>query len=352
MFDIAIIGLGPAGATISRLLSQNFKVIALDKNSRQNTGFSKPCGGLLAPDAQKVLSQFNLTLPKSILADPQIFSVRTIDIKTGLLNHYQRFYINLQRFKFDRWLRSLIPSNVKTLYNYRCVKIEHNKDLFYITAVSDNKETVIEARYIVGADGANSIVRHALFPEFKIKKYLSIQQWFKDYHPTPFYSCIFDSDLTNSYCWGLSKDNYFILGGAFNPKNAKLSFEKLKQKIAAFGFNLENPIKTESCPIIKSGRFYNFCHGKKNVFLIGEAAGFISPSSFEGISYALKSAFALSEVLNRNTNNPFKEYKKATRAIRLKIFIKNFKSSVIFCPFLRKLIMKSGIKSIKSHGKY
>ena len=30
-YDIAIMGLGPAGATLARLLSQNFRVIALDK---------------------------------------------------------------------------------------------------------------------------------------------------------------------------------------------------------------------------------------------------------------------------------------------------------------------------------
>jgi flavin-dependent dehydrogenase len=33
--------------------------------------------------------------------------------------------------------------------------------------------------------------------------------------------------------------------------------------------------------------------GKENIFLIGEAAGFISPSSLEGISYAMDSAFGI-----------------------------------------------------------
>ena len=33
MYDIAIIGLGPAGSTIARLLDKRFRVIAIDKKT-------------------------------------------------------------------------------------------------------------------------------------------------------------------------------------------------------------------------------------------------------------------------------------------------------------------------------
>ncbi|HBV7853673.1 TPA: colicin M resistance protein CbrA, partial [Citrobacter freundii] len=53
-FDVAIIGLGPAGAALARQLSGKMRVIALDKKRQcGNEGFTKPCGGLLAPDAQR-----------------------------------------------------------------------------------------------------------------------------------------------------------------------------------------------------------------------------------------------------------------------------------------------------------
>lgn len=32
MYDVAIIGLGPAGSTLARLLSKEFNIIAIDKN--------------------------------------------------------------------------------------------------------------------------------------------------------------------------------------------------------------------------------------------------------------------------------------------------------------------------------
>ena len=111
-YDIAIIGLGPAGATAARLLDKKFKIIVIDKKSAADDTFRKPCGGLLATDAQKALSKFNLTLPKKVLVDPQIFAVKTIDTKQNLMRYYQRFYMNLDRHKFDMWLASLIPDHV------------------------------------------------------------------------------------------------------------------------------------------------------------------------------------------------------------------------------------------------
>jgi len=39
---------------------------------------SKPCGGLLSEDAQLSLARYDITLPKDVLVDPQIFAVKTI----------------------------------------------------------------------------------------------------------------------------------------------------------------------------------------------------------------------------------------------------------------------------------
>ena len=59
-YDIAIIGAGPAGCTLARLLDRSYRVLLLDKrdlSSEEYPGMSKCCGGLLAPDAQKMLGR-------------------------------------------------------------------------------------------------------------------------------------------------------------------------------------------------------------------------------------------------------------------------------------------------------
>ncbi|MCL2847743.1 MAG: FAD-binding protein [Firmicutes bacterium] len=348
IYDIAIIGLGPSGATLARLLSSKLKVVAIDKGNGTPQGFIKPCGGLLAPDAQKILAQLNLTLPKNILVDPQLFSVRTIDTRLKIIRHYQRFYINLDRLKFDNWLRSLISPSVDIFNESLCESIEKIESGFKLTIISNNQKSIIFAKQIVGADGANSIVRRTFFPKHKIKKYLAIQEWFTDTHAVPFYSCIFDTETTDTYAWGLSKENHFVFGGAFEIKNARKDFELLKEKMITLGFELNNPTKTEACLLLKPMGLKNFCCGEDGVFLVGESAGFISPSSFEGISYALESASLLANVFNSSTKKPLKAYKKSTRKLRKKLIIKSLKSRIIYSAFLRKVILKSGIRNIST----
>lgn len=346
MYDIAIIGLGPAGATLARLLDSRFRVIALDKKHADGTaGFHKTCGGLLAPDAQKSLSRSGLSLPVDILADPQLFSVRTIDVQSRLIKHYQRYYINLDRHRFDLWLKSLVPAHVTVKHNTTCKSIVPiPSGGWRVTYVQDGQQHDFATRFVVGADGAGSHTRRVIYPQAALRKYVAIQQWFNDQHKSPFYSCIFDAPTTDCYAWGVTKNEHFVFGGAFTPRYARFSFEALKDKMTCFGFKLEDPLKTESCLVLRPEPF-KFFTGRDNVFLVGEAAGFISSSSLEGISYALDSAWLLGEVFNNGAKDPHNAYRTKTFKIQIKLFSKNLKSPFIYNPSLRRAIMQSGVSS-------
>ena len=347
MYDVAIIGLGPAGAVLAKHLDSSLKVIAIDKKTTGGGGFSKPCGGMLAPDAQKSFSRFNMTLPTDLLVNPQIFSVKTIDLKSGAVRYYQRHYINMNRDKFDHWLIGMIPQNIEIVQGASCLSIKRVSGGFELVYSQYGRKTTVTAKYIVGADGANSIVRHSLFSDFKIHTFLSIQQWFKDEHSSPSYSSIFDPEITDSYAWGLTKDEHFVFGGAFDVKTGKQDFERLKAKLKPYGFKLEKPVKTEACLVLRPFGPRNYCYGSDGAFFIGEAAGFISPSSLEGISYAIDSAYILACCLNNNAGNPNQAYRLKTRKIRMKLFLKYVKFPFMYNSLLRGLVMKSGLTSLE-----
>lgn len=354
-YDTVIIGGGPAGSTFARIAAESGISMLLIDGGCEN---GKPCGGLLAPDAQKVLAGFDLTLPRDVLADPQIFAVKTIDIPTKKIRYYSRMYLNMDRAKFDRWLLSLIPDTVDRI-NGRCRHIEKSGGEFTVTFRSEASVHTVRCRRIVGADGANSIVRRTFFP-CDIMHYVAIQQWFdsdkikRSSHNekalinvfNPFYSCIFDPETSESCSWSINKDNYFIYGGSFAPEKCRAMFERQKQRFEKLmGVQLGKPLRTEACKVLRPRKLTDFQTGGEDIFLIGEAAGFISPSSFEGISSAMKSGRLLAAAFR--SGSPQLTYRRSVRGIKLRLYLKCFKRYFMYTPFLRRLVMGSGATSIK-----
>ena len=138
IYDIAVVGGGPAAATFARrylILCPGASLLLIDGQNEQH---KKPCGGLLAPDSQKALAHFDLTLPKEVLVDPQIFTVQTIDLCSRQVRYYQRYYLNMDRYAFDRWLLSLVPSQAEILPG-RCTAVARREDSFSLTVRTDRK---------------------------------------------------------------------------------------------------------------------------------------------------------------------------------------------------------------------
>ena len=158
MYDITIIGAGPAGANLARLIGDKYKVLLIDKrdleNHNPNQSICKCCGGLLAPDAQKMIAKLGLGIPKDILVNPQLFAVRTIDLNNNLERLYQRFYYNMDREKFDRWMVSLIPKCCYKSFNSLFNGFNKISNGYEIRYIHKGQELRAKTRIIIGADGA------------------------------------------------------------------------------------------------------------------------------------------------------------------------------------------------------
>lgn len=347
-YDIAVVGAGPAGSVFAREVLRvcpDIKIAVINGQTRES---AKVCGGLLAPDAQKLLARFDMTLPKSVLSDPQIFAVETIDLVTKQVRYYQRHYLNMDRFAFDSWLLSLAES--ADVIGGRCTEIERAGDGFVLTVGGEKICTDV----LVGADGANSIVRRRLFSKMRVR-YTAIQEWF-EYRgqKTPYYSCIFDKETSESCSWTIHKDGYVIFGGAFAAQGSREAYERQKKRLEDFlGEPFGKALRTEACLVSSPRGMRDFVTGKGHAFLIGEAAGFISASSFEGISSAIMSAKLLADAFGeqKEIEKIQKAYRKKTKKLRFKLYIKTFKRAVLCSPFLRKIIMKSGFTAIEPYKK-
>ena len=352
MYDVIIVGAGPAGANLARLIGNKYRVLLIDKRDLENEtpqNFrSKCCGGLLAPDAQKMIAKLGLCLPKDILVNPQLFAVRAIDLTNHLERLYQRFYFNMDREKFDRWLVSNIPADVDKKFNSCCKGLSKLPGGYEIRYVHNGLEHSAKARIIVGADGANSRVRKFIGDYGNTPKtYLSIQEWFEYPYDIPYFTAIFDEEISDFYSWIIPKEKHLLLGAALRPEaNAREKFTMLKGKLTQLGFDFTHKIKTEGAFIYRPKNISQLYMGRDDIALIGEAAGAISPSSAEGISYALKSSLYLAQCLEEGIDGFMDRYRQKIKHIKLNLFIKNLKSPAMYHPFLRQLAMKSGLYSI------
>ena len=176
-----------------------------------------------------------------------------------------------------------------------------------------------------------------------------IVKWYQNEEKSPIYTAIFDNELTDSYCWTISKDDYFIIGGAFTEDKCNERFESLKDKLKDRGykFSKEKLKKREGCFVYLANKLNCVYTGKENHYLIGEAAGLISSSSLEGISYAMQSGYILAKVLNKKMLDSNRLYMIETLKMRAKLKIKIFKRPFMYNKILRNMVMKSGIKTIK-----
>lgn len=351
MYDICIIGCGIAGLNLARLLQGKFKVLLIDKRaiSTQENMITdgKLCGGLLAPDAQKEFAAQGLSIPVHVLVDPQIFAVKAIDLRTGVGAVYQRFYINTDRAKLDRWLYSLSQDSTELWENTVFKSARKENGVYQVTVNRNGKDEELTCKILVGADGATSRTARLNTVE-KAPKYISVQGAFESDHRYCMYYSFFDQRLTDFYGWAIPKGNKLIVGFAVSKDQyQKDSFDILMNRIISFGIKPGKKINDRSTLIARPGLGAMPCASVEGIPLIGEAGGFISTSSAEGISYALKTSYGLYKAIMTDKDHYLSHYEKGFLNIKMNIVGKILKSGVYYNPLLRNLAMMSKVNTVK-----
>lgn len=358
MYDVVILGAGPSGSNLARLLSNShYKTCLIEKRALDEASDGikiKSCGGLLAPAAQRMLAQLDIAIPKHIVESPQMYSVQTIDFDNGISQAYNRHYLNIHREAFDRHLYQMIPSTVDKHVGNVVKSVFSDNGIWHVEAYDGEKTLSFESKFLVIADGAHSFARRQLFPTNKVPAlYTSIQSIHHLDKEIPYYTGFFDSSVTDYYAWTIQKDKKLIVGAAIpSHLNVHERFDAIEAKILSH-LNLEHSKREKlEGAFINRITHLNQLHwsgiqNKAPYALIGEAAGATSPTSAEGISYALKSSFYLYEALIEDFEKATVAYKKRCKKIEANLWLKLLKSPGMYHIKLRGLVMKTGITAIK-----
>ena len=273
-YDVIIIGAGPAGLSCAEVLSKNGKsVLVLEKNDE--VGPKICAGGLpVKMEKEKLLSLQDV--------DKIFYSIKLYFAKTcKKLADSNPLVATIDRGKLGKiMLEKAVRSGAEIRMGIEVKEIKG--DLIIINGQE------IKYNYLVGADGSNSLVRR--FLGIKTEKILVTLQYTIPQNVQKFEEMeyFFDSKILNGYFWIFPHKNYTIIGCGYHPEttqdssfNLKSAFEKwLKDhQIKTDGFRLE------SFPISFDYQGYQF----GNKFLVGDAGGFASGLTGEGIYFAMVS---------------------------------------------------------------
>jgi len=250
----------------------------------------KSCGGMLNEYTQDFLAPYG-TMPQDLLLDPRWVNFRYHDWDRRIQKPTELRFANVDRARFDDWLLSLLPDNVTVVGSTALAGFDQAHDSVTATVKRpDGSQHQIRSSNLIGCDGPRSSVRRALGVG-SVGTYVTLQDFCTvEGGLEPYFDCIYMRDIGDSfgYAYVVPKGDVAIVGSVFYPKT-KRPHEKHEQvlDILRGSLPLGPSVKREAWVALTVRHRSDVVRGRGRVLLAGEAGGFMSPTSGEGISYAL-----------------------------------------------------------------
>ncbi len=313
-YDVAVIGGGPSGAVAAAILAHAGLETVLVERNLDNV---KPCGGAIPLG---LIEEFNLPAE---LVEKKLSHMRARSPKGRVIGmHMPNGYVGMvRRERFDRYLRDEAGKAGCEVMEGLVSSIERQGDAFIIKTLN-GKLPPIEARYVIGADGANSKTADQLhFPPNELKV-IAMQQRFRYTPAIQEFSDIveiwFDGEVSpDFYGWIFPKADHLAIGTGTedNKHNIKALQKRFVEKIGITA----SPYLDEAAKIpMKPRRSFT---GDRAI-LIGDAAGLVTPANGEGIFFAMRSGKlgALAMIDHIKNGSPLALYEKEFRKLYAPIF--------------------------------
>eukprot|EP00607_Mallomonas_marina_P007671 CAMPEP_0182416312 /NCGR_PEP_ID=MMETSP1167-20130531/578_1 /TAXON_ID=2988 /ORGANISM="Mallomonas Sp, Strain CCMP3275" /LENGTH=423 /DNA_ID=CAMNT_0024588961 /DNA_START=121 /DNA_END=1392 /DNA_ORIENTATION=- len=304
-FKVAVLGGGPSGSSAADALTGNPNIeVTLFERKLDN---AKPCGGAIP---LCMVEEFNLPIEiidrkvrKMKMISP---SNREVDIGQTLEPHE---YIGMTRREvLDGFLRKRAGEHGANIMNALVTEVEVPKGpqdtykIRYANPKTNTKDT-FEADYVIGGDGANSRLAKAMgageynyaiafqerirISEEKMKFYEELAEMY-----------VGDDVSPDFYGWVFPKYDHVGVGtGTVVNRPAIKKYQKAMRERCASKIEGGKIIKVEAHPIPEHYRPRRVID---RAALVGDAAGYVTKCSGEGIYFAAKSGRMAGTAVNQH----------------------------------------------------
>lgn len=355
-YDVIVCGAGPSGSTAAKYLAEEgHRVLLLDKSKFPR---DKPCGGGLC----KHIAEFDYIREKiekapsdfleSICLRGKIVSP-SMQYVTDYLSEESLFY-NIRRKKFDYELvQFAIDAGAEFLENSKVKEVFTTQEKAVVQLASGKE---LSCEVIVGAEGTYDIAAKHLREkeglEEKWEKNLGLVVVEEFEVGEKFIDKVYGKERTaminlkhanlHGYAWVFPKHNILNIGyGGFNDEMKKID---IKQEFRNYlDFLKKNGYLPEEIGSKKlKGALLSLRGNIKKTYtdrivIIGDAAGFVSPLTGEGIYYAMDSGRIASEVISKALEKG--DFSEQSLKLYQNIWMKRWGKDLKTLGFFQRMLM-------------
>jgi flavin-dependent dehydrogenase len=318
--DVVVLGGGPAGASAARHCARHgLETLLLE---RRHLPRDKVCSGMImGPWAHDVIEDVFGSIPEDVLAEPKYLAGHEIHVAGAAPVAFPWRTPIAWRKDLDGWMvRGAVAAGARLWEGSRVVSMAEEAGAYRLKVRRDGEEMPVSARFLVGAEGAVSRSREALFPELRARYSRPMREGYRgslSLERDRFHWFFPKARPRPRFCVH-HKGDTFIIEGSGIPELRR----EIGQTLSRYGFDAASrPLFRDGCQIallhsdLLSGRFRP---AKGNSLLVGDAGGLILPITFEGIGSAVLSGRLAGEAILAATasgRSPAEPYVKALEPI-------------------------------------
>lgn len=312
-YDVVVVGAGPAGATLAyELAKKGIGVLLLEKEKLPRY---KPCAGGVTSKATKVLN-FDI----SDVTEDVIYEVSfAFNLGSPLVRrHTEPLVYTVMRDAFDYLLAKRAEQAGAVLKDgLKVTQIQISADRVEVAAGDD----VFHSQFIIGADGAYSVVARELGMELRMEYVAGMEsEIVVSGEDLAKWKSRVQMDLgcvPGGYAWVFPKRNHLSIGVACPAMRARQLNRYHEKFLNSPGVGNYQVVRSSShlIPTCTKGSVI----WRDRALLVGDAAGLADPLTGEGIYHAILSAQLAAPVIESALAHDKRRLQDYQRAVDDKI---------------------------------